>query len=71
MGVRFCAAKRGVGRLKGSRGAINRTISVVDLFHRTDRSIWLVGLRLHLNLVLVRLGAPWRRAVKSRINLTL
>jgi hypothetical protein len=45
MGVRPGAAKRRVGRLKGSRGAINRTISVVDLFHRTDRSVRLVGLR--------------------------
>jgi hypothetical protein len=32
MVVRLSLARGSVGRLKGSRGAINRTISVVDLF---------------------------------------
>ena len=71
MGVRLRAAKRGVGRLKGSRGAINRTISVVDQIH-LDRSLGQVD---NTSITKQRCGFVsaflQRKTVQGRITLTL
>jgi hypothetical protein len=71
MGVRSAPSNGPVGRLKGSRGAINRTISVVDQIH-LDRSLGQVD---NTSITKKRCGfdsvSLQRQTVQGRITLTL